>query len=100
MGEHGIRLGEAAVLPFSDRISKVCGTKDAYLYYKNNRVEILEDKKAYEKPKEPFHVKMLREEEEERERARLLKVELEEAETDSILGRIHNKKQISKALKS
>ena len=37
---------------------------NAFLYFKNNRLEILEDKKAYEVPKEPFHMKMLREERE------------------------------------
>jgi hypothetical protein len=42
----------------------MCGVDNAFLYFKNNRLEILEDKKAYEVPKEPFHMKMLREERE------------------------------------
>lgn len=92
MSKHDIKLHNAAVLPFADRISKVCGINNAYLYYKNNRVEILEDKKAYEKPKEPFHKKMLREEEEERERARLLQMELDEPENDSMMSRFNKKK--------
>ena len=82
------------MLPFSDRISKVCGITNAFLYYKNNRVEILEDKKAYEQPKEPFHKKMLREEEEEREKARQIEMEVEEAENDSMIGRFKKKKTL------
>ena len=68
MKKHGIQLGNMAVLPFSDRIVKDCGMPNAYLSYKNERVEILADKKAYEKPQEPYHLKMLREEKEEAER--------------------------------
>lgn len=48
MKQHNIEVKNAAVLPFSDRIGKICGIDNAFLYYKNHRVEILEDKKAYE----------------------------------------------------
>lgn len=72
MKKHGIQLGNMAVLPFSDRIEKMCHMPNAYLQYKNQRVEILADKKAYEKPEEPFHLKMLREEKEEAERQKRL----------------------------
>ena len=61
MKEHDIQLEKAAVLPFRDRIAKSCKLDNAFLNFKNNRREILEDKKAYEVPKEPFHLKMLRE---------------------------------------
>jgi hypothetical protein len=60
MKEHDIHLEKAAVLPFHDRIGKMCRMDNAFLYFKNNRLEILEDKKAYEVPQEPFHLKMLR----------------------------------------
>ncbi len=43
----------------------MCRQDNAILFYRENRVEILEDKKAYAEEKEPFHIKMLREEKEE-----------------------------------
>ena len=53
-------------MPFNERIEILCGGDNAFINYKKNRVTILEDKKAYEEEKEPFHLKMLREEEAER----------------------------------
>jgi|TARA_B110000285_G_C14541490_1_gene345190 hypothetical protein len=50
MKEHDIHLEKAAVLPFKDRIEKSCRMDNAFLNFKNNRREILEDKKAYETP--------------------------------------------------
>ena len=40
----------------------MCRQDNAILFYRENRVDILEDKKAYALKKEPFHEKMLREE--------------------------------------
>lgn len=41
----------------------LCQSEKAYLNYKRNRAEILADKKAYE-INEPYHLRMLRENEE------------------------------------
>ena len=36
------------VMPFSERIERMCRMPNAYIGYKKNQVEILADKKAYE----------------------------------------------------
>ena len=47
-------------MPFQDRIIKHAYQDNAFLNFKNRRGEIMADKKAYMKPEEPYHLKMLR----------------------------------------
>jgi hypothetical protein len=91
MAEHGIKVHNASVLPFSDRLQEMCLIENAYLYYKNNRVEILADKKAYEIPEEPFHKKMLREEEEKRWREARARGEEEPPKVSALLEELKKK---------
>ena len=47
--KYNIDLSYTGVAPFSDRIERMCRKPNAFLNYKTKRVEILADKKAYEK---------------------------------------------------
>ena len=49
----------------------MCSDKNSYVNYKQHRTDILNDKEGKNIDKEPFHKKMLREEEEERKRKEL-----------------------------
>ena len=55
-------------MPFQDRIIKHANLDNAFLNFKNRRGEIMSDKKAYMKPEEPYHLKMLRTIQEEKEK--------------------------------
>lgn len=57
-------------MPFSVHIEQYCNKPNAFTSYKYNRLAVIKDKSNYEK--EPFHLKMLREEkEEENKRAQM-----------------------------
>ena len=71
-------MQDMPVSPFSQRVEMMCRQPKAFIDYKRNRPEILSDKKAYEKY-DPYHLRMLREEEERRqEELRLLREENDE----------------------
>lgn len=59
MTEYDIKTSQR-VLPFNERIERMCRMKNAYLDYKKKRVDILLDKEGRSQKEEPFHHKYLR----------------------------------------
>ena len=67
MNTYEIPMGSPDQQPFSQRIEKMCGINGAFLNYKKIRRDILIDKESRPQ-EEPYHLKMLREQEEEHQR--------------------------------
>lgn len=64
MDKHNITVEKSKMMPYDRRIEKLCRLNNAYIYYKTNRTDILLDKEGKQVNTEPFHIKMLRDEEE------------------------------------
>ncbi len=64
------KLGESEIMPFYVNIEQYCNRPHAYTSYKSNRLKVIKDK--INDKKEPFHLKMLREEAEEEAKRKML----------------------------
>lgn len=74
MDTYNISVGSPDQQPFSHRVKKMCGSAGAFLKYKKIRRDILIDKESHPE-EEPYHIRMLREQEAEEERLRQAEME-------------------------
>ena len=63
------KLGENEIMPFYVNIEQYCNRPHAYTSYKSNRLKVIKDK--VNDRKEPFHLKMLRQEAEEESKRKM-----------------------------
>jgi len=67
--EHNIKVEKSAIMPFNERIERMCRLQNAFLTYKLKRQVILADKDNGND--EPFHLRMLKQMKEEEKKKQL-----------------------------